>query len=428
MTPTPSRLRPQQSGFTLVELMVALALSMILAIAILNMQLKLGQQRMRTSDIAVRDGETRAAMDLMTQDASGTGFLLGNMTAPCSALLTYDDATTGKYFVHHEIDAVPAASGATLPFSTTLSLNYPPVGTASDVLVITGSTDASNFNDAVAPMIHGTANIAYTPTSTGDLPLDPSHVPTTGHVAIVQTTDTNTSGFPPVSKMFCMRVPLTSTPGSNAWHSGGTLMPPTFYAGFGTQMAAAGFAGPMSDAVLYNANLVDIGDPTVVTPTPTQTTTVFYVANVAGIAAAGNVPVLMRAQYSLLNDAQVLAPQQIAAGVVSLQVRFNVGKGVYKDAATVTSTKVWDNVCSVRVAVVTRSLYDDPDSSYVWTPTPLTPGTATAVKPASAQTWATGSVPFTDVPVATAFQHRRFLLQQTDLPMRNWQLAKGVTC
>ena len=111
----------------------------------------------------------------------------------------------------------------------------------------------------------------------------------------------------------------------------------------------------------------------------------------------------MRAQYSLLNDVQVVAPQQIAAGVVSLQARFNVGAGRYLDAATVTANNFWDRVCNVRVAVVTRSLYDDPDAGYVWTPTALTPGIATAVQPAAAQNWAVDSVPFTAVPVTAAF-------------------------
>ena len=67
----------RQAGFTLIELMVALALSLVLAIALLVMQVNLGKNTMRTADVGVRDVQARAAMDLITQDISDAGFLFG---------------------------------------------------------------------------------------------------------------------------------------------------------------------------------------------------------------------------------------------------------------------------------------------------------------------------------------------------------------
>jgi hypothetical protein len=148
---------------------------------------------------------------------------------------------------------------------------------------------------------------------------------------------------------------------------------------------------------------------------PTQVTTAYYIDN------SGSFPLLMRSQWSLLDDTAIGTPQQIAAGVVSLQVRFNVGGGSYLTSAAVTSGGQWSSVCSVRVAVIGRSLNDDPDPSYSWTPTSITPGSATKISPGT---------PFADYSIPDAFRKRRYLLETTELAVRNtlWAKRGGVTC
>ena len=125
---------PANRGFTLIELMVALLLSLVLGIALLKMQGKLGEQTVRTADVGVRDTQARAAMDQITKDLSGAGFLFGGTQSFCSVLMTYNSAVAG-YFMHHPADGQAAVTGAKMMFAPSLTLNYPPSGSSipSDV-------------------------------------------------------------------------------------------------------------------------------------------------------------------------------------------------------------------------------------------------------------------------------------------------------
>ncbi len=407
------RSRIQDAGFTLVELMVALGLSMILAIVLLKMQAALGQQRMRTSDIAERDSELRAAMDIITQDMSSSAYLFGNMTQPCDAIFSYKNS---QYFTRHQVDAIAAANGSAMNFATSFSLNYPTDSTPSDVLLLTTSSDSSSFNDTTAPLINGDPASTTVPLTTGIMKLSVGSqtAPVAGHTALLGAAIPNTTGSG--SQFACFRVPITTyTPLTSLVTSSGTLMPTTFYNGFQSSLAAAGFGALGAGELLNNPKFVDIG---AVSPaTPTQTTTAYY------IDGSGAFPVLMRSQWSLLDDTAVGTPQQVAAGVVSLQARFNVGGGTYQTAATTTANGQWSKVCSVRVALITRSLNDDPDPNYTWAPTQLTPGNL------ATKTIIPGA-PFSNVVIPTAMLHRRFLLQTTELAVRNslWSKQGALTC
>lgn len=417
MTRTPAARRRRQAGFTLVELMVALGLSMILAIVLLKMQAALGQQRMRTSDIAERDAELRAAMDAMTQDMSSAAYLFGDMTQPCDAIFAYNN---GTYFVHHPVDAVTAANGAVMGFAPSLTLNYPTDTTPSDVLVLTSSTNAGAYNDTIAPQIPGDPSSTTNPISTGSMKLvvGSKTAPVTGHAALLEAGIQNpTTGR---TQSACFRVPVTAYTAatSTVTSSAGATMP-AGYDGFNTPLAAYGYGTLGNGQLLAAPKFVDIGATG--TATPTQVTTAYYIGYNNGNAAS--FPVLMKAQYDLANDAMVqgTTAQQVAAGVVSLQVRFNVA-GSWKTSANVTAAGDWCRVSSVRLAIVTRSLADDPDTGYAWNGTALTPGSTTAVKPSALFPGMTGDA-FRDVPVPTAMQHRRYLLQTQDIAARNTILA-----
>jgi type IV pilus assembly protein PilW len=355
----PASCRAAHGGFTLIELMVALLLSLVLGVALLKMQGKLSQQTVRTADVGVRDTQARAAMDQITKDLSGAGFLFGGTQNFCSVLMTYNNAVAG-YYMHHPADGLAAVTGATMMFAPSLTLNYPPAGSSipSDVLVITGSQATTNFNDNTYPMQRVKINNTYTPMTTGVLPLESATGFTSGDIGILQV--------PVGGKRACLRVPLTMA--ANVVTSAGTLMPGAFYTGFSGQMLAAGFSDVLSNAAIQQAEaaMVDMGAPA----TPVQTTTAFYVDK--GI---GSFPVLMRATYSLLDDTLIGTPQPIAAGVISLQVRFGVDPGStgavteYETAAKVTANKYWDFVRSIKIAMVTRTLSDDADLADVTTVT-----------------------------------------------------------
>ena len=116
----------------------------------------------------------------------------------------------------------------------------------------------------------------------------------------------------------------------------------------------------------------------------------------------------MRATFSLLNDTAIGAPQPIAAGVVSLQVRFGVDPGntgqvtAYETGAQVLALRHQAAVLSIRVAMVTRSLYADNDFTHT--------GTSIAIGNG-----------FTAVPVPTAYAKHRHVVHQTEIALRNCQ-------
>ena len=412
-----SRRRIALAGFTLVELMVALGLSMILAIVLLKMQAALGQQRMRTSDIAERDTELRASMDLISQDISSTAYLFGNMTQPCDAIFSYNGTSgTGKYYTRHPVDAIAASTSAAMNFASSLTLNYPTDSNASDVLVLTSSNDARSFNDSVAPQLTGDPTSTTSPLTSGlmKISVGSQTAPVVNHMALLETAIQNASG---TTQNACFRVPVTLyTSATSTVTSSGNYMPSTFYAGYQPSLTAAGFGALGNGQLLNNPKFVDIGDPA--GATQQQTTTAYY------IDGSGTFPVLMRSQWSVLNDAPIPgSSQQIAAGVVSLQARFNIGGGVYQTAATTTANGQWSQVCSVRIALITRSINDDPDPLYTWAPTALTPGVL------NTRTIVPGA-PFSNYAISDTFKHRRFLLQTTELAVRNSLLPKlgTLTC
>jgi type IV pilus assembly protein PilW len=390
---------------TLIELLVAMVISLVLALAVLMVQRSLTMQKTRSADVGLRDNEARAALDLMARDASSAGFLFGGSHLPCDAVYTYN-AASGHY-KRLPVDAIAAASGKTMPFAPGLKLNYPPAGNAtpSDVLVLTGAVDSSNFSSAKSPSVP-VLNLpaSYSPLNTGRLPVRGTTGLTTGHVGVVNVVDRD--------KRACMRVPFTAVAvvaGVAEISSSGNLMPGTYYAGFGAQMLAPTFAGPLADAqILVGGSVVDLGDPAA--GPARHTTTAFYIDN-----NNGSWPMLMRASYSLLNDTVVAgSPQPVAAGVVSLQVLFGVDPGLtgqvtdYMTGAQVKAAGI-QQVRSVRIAMLNRTLFEDPDLK---TPAPNPYPIPQSLLPGQ-------SAKFTSVPYPAGFEKYRFSLHQVEVAVRN---------
>ena len=391
--------RRRQGGFTLVELMVALLLSLLLAVAMLNMQTKMASQTMRVSDTGVRDTQTRAAMDLITRDLTSAGFLLGNSQYSCDALFTYNSGA--GFFAHHTADALPSVSGATMKFAPTLTMNYPPAGgIVSDVLVTASATSATQFQDATNPVLYGDGSGGGTPLTTGIVPLTKLTNVLAGDTAIVQAPLGTTA-------VACLRAPVSVIAGLTIKSNAGTTMPAGYYNDFVAPVAAAGFASPLTNVGILNSFVMDIGTKA----TSAQVTTVYYVDG------SGAYPVLMRAQYSLIDDSVVTAPQPIAAGVVALRISFGVDPGntgavtAYEESPVVTASNHWGAIRSARVALVTRTINDDPnaDKTAYAAPTTIPIGPAGS---ASSPAW----FPSITVPAST----HRYIVNTTEVAYRNW--------
>lgn len=393
-----------QAGVTLIELMVAMVISMILAVAVMLIQRSLTMQKTRSSDVALRDNESRAAMDLIAHDVSGAGFLMGGSSKVCDGLITYNNA---GYYIHLPVDAVNATPSRTLPFAPSLILNYPAAGAgvASAVLVVTTANTTTRFNDIQSPQVPVSVNGTFNPLSTGVLPVASTQGLTQGHVGILNV-------WTPLGRA-CMRVPLTTvaagTPATVA--STGATMPGSFYAGFGAQLSPP--FSPLTNLEIFQGLLVDIGDPALPAGSPPPpTTTIFYVDQLAG----DQWPTLMRANYSLLDDSLIGTPQPIAAGVVSLQVWFgtdpaHTGSVVppYKTGLNATGMAANTNDLSIRsvhLALVTRTLFPDPD---------FTNDSDRVTLPA----------PFAAVPIPASLMNHRFVVHQADIAVRNWIWTPG---
>lgn len=399
---SPRSTRRREEGFTLVELMVALLLSLLLAVAMLKMQSKMASQTVRVSDTGTRDTQARAAMDLITRDLSSSGFLFANSPYACDALFTYNSGAS--YFVHHSVDALAAVTGTKMNFAPSLTLNYPPAGApglASDVLVMTMATSASQFNDGTNLVLLGDGFAGGNPLGDGVLPLGKTTTLVAGDAAIVQA-PIGTSGTA------CMRVPVSAVgPGSKMKSNPGTTMPPGYYNDFVAQVAGAGFGAPLTNVALFYSYVVDIGTKA----TSTQVTNVYY------IDGSGAYPVLMRARYSLVDDTVITTPQPIAAGVVALRTSFGVDPGstgsvtAYETGDQVTTNHHWSFVRSVRVALVTRTINDDPTSDSTGYVGPTTIPIGPAASGASAAWFSSITVP--------ASQHR-YAVNTTEVAYRNW--------
>lgn len=100
--------------------MVSVAIGLVLVVAVLYLQLKLTSQNVRTTDTAVRDNEARAAMDVITRDLSGGGFLHGGSNSSCYTVLHYNTALPApNYFASFPVSSVAGGTGVALPFVAT---------------------------------------------------------------------------------------------------------------------------------------------------------------------------------------------------------------------------------------------------------------------------------------------------------------------
>ncbi|MGC8508345.1 MAG: PilW family protein [Thiomonas sp.] len=367
----------RQRGLSLIELMVALVIGLIFAIAVLLVQSSLTKQNVQMSDVMQRDTQTRAALDLISRDLSNAGFMLGGVQSRCSVLLAYDSAVGGgQPFAQFPVSA--ASQPLALPTSTTVgTINYPSTtpdpttyGTKqqfTDMLFFTGATSALQAPGNGNPTAYVVQN-STTQAANGQGALNSSTLPL-GSIAGLAVGDSALLRMPLNGNLVCFRVPIANVgpgtaPSSTYINSNGsTLFPSTAYAAFNSQLVAAGAlppGGSLTNANFVQSRLSDLGPQN----SSNLQTVVYYIGQYAN-AGGGSYPVLVRAVLNAQTDALVSPPVPVAAGVVSLQALFGVDESNsgnvtnYLTWPAVVSGKYTADVRSVLFALVTKSLQND---------------------------------------------------------------------
>jgi Tfp pilus assembly protein PilW len=405
--------------------MVAVAIGLFLTVAMLVMQLKLIGQNTNTGDVRVRDNESRAALSLITNDLDSAGFLLSGLQYPCYGLLTYNPSYPGgNYQVFYPVWGLSGASGLSLPFvvpgggnTAGITLNYPSGANRSDVLVIAATINAVNFAPTSTPSFEmDDGAVAYKPTADGVLPLKSTTPADGSDLADVAVGDQAIVLAPNLTlpkaalsrsgRALCMRVPVGAKGASTITASGAT-MPPNSFAGYATQVASTGTTTPLVDAYLLDAKIVDVVRTIAAPAVPNQRWLYVYFVD----APPGSVPTLVRATIDATTDQELPNTRlQIASGVVSFQVMFGVdttGGGAvtaYQSGSALAANKTAGYVRSVKLAIVTRTLFDDPDAKV----------TSVAIPNSSSP-----DADFTAYTPAASEQKRHYSVSTVEIPLRN---------
>lgn len=409
----------RQRGLSLVELMIALVIGLIFSLSVLLVQAHLTRENVQMSDVALRDSQARAALDLVTRDLSNAGFMLGGVQSRCSITLAYNSGLTNSSFAQYPVSAAPQPLA--LPTSTSpLPTGTPDPGAYgnatqqfTDMLLMTGTDTSlqlpSNGTTAAYVVQNSTTKAA-----SGQGALNSSTLPL-GSTAGINPGDAALLRMPLNGKLVCFRVPIadvgpSTAPSSTYIDSKSThLFPSTGYSAFESQLQAAGIlpaGGGLSNADFIQSRLTDLGPSS----STTQRTIVYYIGNYAD-ASGGKYPELVRAVLNSQTDALISA-NPVAAGVVSLQALFGVDEtnsgGVtnYLTWPDVVSGNYTNDVRSVLFALLTKTLHADPKYN--------APSKIAIPSPAG-----TGNDAFTAYTVPTIYAQDRFSLIESEIAVRN---------
>jgi type IV pilus assembly protein PilW len=392
----------RQGGFTLIELMVGLAVALILSVAILAVLEFSINSNSSTSNVTTVNDNVRGALTLFTRDVNSAGFMFGAAQSQCGLTLAYDSATTPQYVQYYPVWAANQTLGSTLPLGGQAS-NYPTSGStnSTQVLLMTSSPSVAQYMttgaspNALLPAPIATA--AYgnwsNSMSNGTLQVGAMQGVTSGDTALLQV--------PMQAGLVCMRIPVSSVSATSITSApGSTYMPGGGYSDYATQILNDGY-GTLSISHLQHARLLDMG----------QSSTALQAIQY-WIDDSSGYPVLMRGIYNALTD-QLIKSEAIAPGVVSLQALFGtVPTGAA--AGTAPTFKAWgdvqptDQVISVAIALVTRSLYNDP--TYTAPPSIVVPQPAAGLVSPDA---------FSNYTVSSAEAHRHFQVSTVVIAQRD---------
>lgn len=416
----------KQRGLSLIELMVALVVGLIFAIAILIVQSALTRQNVQMSDVGQRDTQARAALDLLSRDLSNAGFMLGGVQSHCDVEVAYNaNLPSNNFFAQYPVAA--ASQPIALPTSTSpLPANTPDptaYGNASkqftDMLFFTGTTSAlqvpGNGNSSVmvvqnsvttAPSGQGAVNAA-------ELPLNSTTGLAVGDGAMLRM---SLNG-----KMVCFRIPISyigpgTAPSSTYINSKPNLFPSTGYAAFEPQLVQAGAlpaGGQLTNSDFVQSRLTGLGPAS----SSNLQTVAYYIGNFTD-STGGSYPMLMRAVINAQDDTLISLPNTtnpspVAAGVVSLQALFGVDE---TNSGGVTNYLTWPDVVSgnytgavrsVLFTIITKTLHPDPKYTV--------PGGLIKISSPSGA----GNDKFVNYTVPAAYMNDRFNVLQSEIAIRN---------
>jgi type IV pilus assembly protein PilW len=400
-------------GLTLVELLVALAVSAILGIAIFITMGFGFHQDMVSGDLTQMNDSARGALLLLTRDLQSAGFMQTVDNSSCALTLAYDSNQGNPYLQFPPVSAASQAS--VLPLQSG-KVGYD-LGYGTQALVLTLAPSVPQYVQQSRPPV-AVVQFGTTQSSSGQGAVASTQLPVSAAGAgTLKAGDMAYLAVPMNGGVVCLRVPIVNVGPVNGQGSAyvdsksSNLMPSTGYKGYSTQIPAS--YGTLSNSNLQHSYLIDLGQG----GSPSLEVHEYW------IAPSGTMPfpVLQRSTFDAMSDSLV-SQQPIAPGAVSLQMLFGVVPAGTTPGTTDPTWKTWgnvqagDQVVTVALALVMRSLHADPGytaPSSIAVPSPV----------------ASAAAPDAFVPYAppAADIHHHFSVYTTQVWLRNEALASGAT-
>ena len=154
----PARIRPRplprHGGFTLVELLVALAVAAMLGLFIFVAYSAISVSGLRVSDESQAQNTARVALTLLADDVARSGFMMNGPSGQnrCARLLVYNGKISSAVQTQWPISAVAQTSGGKVPGTSTPFGYAAPGGAQTDALSV---VDADGFGVGQAALPGG---------------------------------------------------------------------------------------------------------------------------------------------------------------------------------------------------------------------------------------------------------------------------------
>ncbi|WP_430438073.1 PilW family protein [Methylibium petroleiphilum] len=385
--------RCRQSGFTMVELMVAIAVGLIVTLAVTGAVLTMGRQFRITGANAAAQGSAQIALSLMDEAGRSAGVGMYNNGQPLCPTLNaaYGGAvrSPGDVFLAAKIDD----GGSNSASDTVTFTGSSAVGALSGTPVLEATTlnNPIKVSNAGSFQLNDLALIGAPGSGQPCTLFQVTAAPTTGAVC-----GGNASTCKTLTRATNATYNVFATPPSYGFSTSGTVYGPAVVNRLGSDFQQDRFAVMCGALVKYNA---------FVNPSPTCTQ---YPLDFPGPNPAAPIAmdvVLMHAQYGISASA--------ASDVVTGWVNAN--------ATGWSSPTVADagRVKAVRVVVVTRS--KEPDNTLVTAATCTNEAAVVNTGPCSFADAATPVIDLsaTAVPAGRTWRNYRYRVHQAVIPLRN---------
>lgn len=375
-----------QRGFTIIELMVAIVVSLLTATAIYAIFIQSEGQQRRSSETADVWQQARIAMTLIERDVRMAGY--GMNPGGCSQILAYDSRLPGAgVAVSYPIQSVPQTSPT-----------YSYIKTDNSGNSLTSALTIKYANGNFSGMPTTTVNSAPANTA-AELSVDNVNGINLGDILLLR-----------MSNGVCAQIQATgpkSTQPNNVVHNSGSSCP-----GPGGGNIDCYYNSPQGIAALGNATnppqtitVNDINNSTVYNMGQGDNTRTYFINPNSG---SDNIPTLMVSVTSSLNA--TVNTQPVARGIVALQILYGLdtNQDGIVDTYAPWSAGIIPQIRTARIALLARAGL--PDKNF-------TSPASIVLLPAL------GGNPAQIYPVPVSEQQYRHQLFVTEIPLRNliWQ-------